>query len=207
MQYNTIQQYNTNHVLETGFFAKWYSYVTFIFIVPKRFYERLRVSSRRTWHATCYQMIVLFLPDKEARVRRHLFKTFEYISAYCAFFKPYSVHPSLDYCAECFCCCGGGVVVQVRSILSQRDQQPAESEWWQHGLLHQSWTAHSSIHSTPLLWLPRCYCQKQRGWASNILITPTTKKTFGDELQTGWFILAIRATVCVFCKPFWHTLL
>ena len=33
------------------------------------------------------------------------------------------------------------MVVQVRSIHLERDQQPAESEWWQHGLLHGRWHA------------------------------------------------------------------
>ena len=41
------------------------------------------------------------------------------------------------------------VVVQVRSShskRSERDQQPAESEWWQHGLLHQWRAAYCSVH-------------------------------------------------------------
>ena len=61
---------------------------------------------------------------------------------------------------------------------------------------------------SPAVMLPRAQMllPRQRSWASNILIMRTTKKTSTRKHQKGW-LSRLRATFCVSCKPFWHTLL
>ena len=93
--------------------------------------------------------------------------------------------------------CGGAhvvvvvLVVQIRSIhskRSERDQQPAESELWQHGLLESMQCRDNGNRPEPRFTLshsPDVTAPKQRGWASNILIMLITKESSLGQHQNG----------------------